>query len=274
MDQNTLAVLQAIIAFLQVLVACIALFITARIAIKSAREGARQAYELGEIAARARETREKASQIEQQQEQIKSIRLLLGLEIQRNLDDLKWLRGNLEGILGEEHARYYHPGESIVDNADKFSWLGARQRFITLYMPDWSHSVWHNQQSSYLLPTALNLKEVRDTNYIHAQFDRLTKIKNMLADRTHDFVASSSHARTDNLDERLLPSISLQEDTPRLWHEFNNTVSDLLALDNPLKISVVEERGDVAAALSQESGDSSARRVDSRLESAPKSLKE
>lgn len=271
MDQNMLAVLQAIAAFLQVLVAFIALPITAYIAIKSAREGARQAYELGEASARDREAREKARQIEQQQEQIKSIRLLLGLEIQRNLDDLKWLRDNLEGILGGEDARYYRPG-SNVDDADKFSWLEARQRFITLYMPDWSHRVWHNQQSSYLLPTALDPKEVRDTNYIHAQFDRLTKIKNMLTERTHNPAAPSSHAHADNPGEKQLLSASFKEDAPRLWHEFNNTVSDLLALDNPLKIAIGEQING-AAHLSQALGNSPALRAGPPSPSATNLLK-
>jgi len=269
MDQNTLALLQTIAAFLQFLVAFIGLPIAAYIAVRSAREGARQAYELGEASARDREAREKAKQIEQQQEQIKSIRLLLGLEIQRNLDDLKWLRSNLEDILGEEVAPYYHPEESNADDADKFSWLEARQRFIALYMPDWGHRVWHNQQSSHLLPTALDLQEVRDANYIHAQFDRLTKIKNMLTERTHNPTAPSSHAHADNRGEKQLLSASFKEDAPRLWHEFNNTVSDLLALDNPLKIAIGEQING-AAYLSGALGTSPALRTDPLLPSAMK----
>src|SRR5215213_1718498 len=152
----TMALLQAIAAFLQVLVALIALPITGYIAFRSAREGARQAYELGEVAARTRENRNEEKQLAKQHEQIKSLRLLLGLEIQRNLDYLRWLRNNLESILGEENTLYYHLEEPNIKDTEIFSWLEARYRFITLYMPDWSHRVWHNQQSSYLLPTALN----------------------------------------------------------------------------------------------------------------------
>lgn len=273
MDQNTLAVLQAIAAFLQVLVACVALPITAYIAVKSAREGARQAYELGEVSAREREAREKAKQLEQQQEQIKSLRLLLGLEIQRNFDDLEWLRTNLRSILGEEDARYYHPDESDTEDADRFSWLEARQRFIALYMPDWSHRVWYNQQSSYLLPIAFDLKEVRDINYIHSQFDRLAKIKNMLTERAHNLVASSSQAVAGNLNEVRLMSGSFKEDAPRLWHEFNDTVEELLALGNPLKVAT-DGGISSAASLSQASGSSSVLNDDSRSELATKLLKE
>lgn len=273
MDQNTIAVLQIIAAFLQVVVACIALPITAIIAIKSAREGARQAYELGESSARDREAREIIKQIQQQQEQTKSLRLLLGLEIQRNLEDLKWLDSNLKDMLGEENIRYYSTEDPTINDDDKFFWLEARRRFIALYMPDWSHRVWHNQQSSYLLPTALNLTEVRDTNYIHSQFDRLTKIRDMLAERTHKLIAPSSYRQIDNLEERPLFSASFKEDAPGLWSEFNNTITELLALNNPLE-NTVDEEAITASSRSLVSDNLPTQLVDSRAGLAIESLKE
>ncbi|HYP27848.1 MAG TPA: hypothetical protein VE262_14120, partial [Blastocatellia bacterium] len=155
MDQNTIALLQVIAALVQGFAALAVIPITFYAALKGADRGAQKAYELNELAAQDRERREQAKQRKQIQEQISSLRLLLSLEIRQNLKGLEWLRNNLVEMLGDEKEQYYKRRGIPIESDEAYQWFELRQRFISSYMPDWSHRFWYGQQSSHMLPVAL-----------------------------------------------------------------------------------------------------------------------
>src|SRR3712207_6375775 len=95
MDPNTIALLQVVAAFVQGIAAVAVIPITFYAALKGADRGAQKAFELNERAARDREAREEMNQRQQLEQQVKSLRLLIALEIRQNLTDLTWLRDNL-----------------------------------------------------------------------------------------------------------------------------------------------------------------------------------
>lgn len=233
MDQNTIALLQVVAAFIQGIAAVAVIPITFYAALKGADRGAKKGYELGEMAARNRETREQAHHLEQLEQQFKSLRLLLSLEIRQNLIDLMWLRDSLIEILGEEDASYHKHKEGSIEDATRYKWFEARQRFIASYMPEWSHRIWYSQQSSHLLPLALREEEIRKINFIHLQLDRLTKIKDMLTERAQRDKTRPNSSFTNDLTGSTVP-VSFMEDAPRLWEEFITVLGQILDLQNPL----------------------------------------
>src|ERR1044072_9597482 len=145
MDPNTLALLQIIAALLQALAAFLVIPFTVYAAIKAAQRGARSGYELSERSTLQRELRAHEENRKQRDEQIKSVRLLLGLEIRQNLIDLKWLRDSFIDVIGEEAGP-----ESTLESAraeekaSGYNWLEDRQRFISTYMPEWGHRFWYS----------------------------------------------------------------------------------------------------------------------------------
>lgn len=240
MDQSTLHQIavwfQNNAAWLQVAASLIAIPVTVYGAIVGARQGARLAYTLSEKSVLDRERRVHEEQQKIFEEQKNSIRLLLRLELERNHDDLNWLYSNLTNTLGEGEERYIKLEEvdvDDVDNAEKYKWVGTRCRFIALHMPDWSHRFWYGQQSSHLLPQALSQSEIKQINFIHSELDRLTKIKNMLAERAHQY--DVSQLATPDEDQRGLISTQFKEELPSIWYNFVTTLRGVLDLDLPLK---------------------------------------
>jgi hypothetical protein len=224
-DLKAVALLQGVAAVVQALAAVIIIFVTKR----AARAGAERAYELGQRQALAQEERALEKQQKELEKQAGSVRLLLGLEIGQNLKDLSWLRDNLVEILGEDDERRYQGG-SALDEED-YRWLDARRRFISSHLPDWGHRFWHGQQSSYLLPVALDELEIRKVNYLHSELERLTKIKDMWNERAQQHEESA-----------FLPPEALREDAPRLWAEFTDILNRLLETGSPLA-DTAEESG-------------------------------
>jgi len=214
---------------LQIVTTTIAIIVTYYAAIKGAERGARRTYELSEEATLARERREQIEQQKRQEEQLHAVRLLLALEIRQNLLELQWLWENIVGMLGEERELFYEQIESEND-VERYAWLEDRQRFISLYMPDWSHRCWYNQQGSYLVSIALEQMEIRKINHHHSQLERLMKIKNMLTERAlkreKDLVGDGSEA--------LAASSSFSRDGLRLWKEFVKVSNEILEMGNPL----------------------------------------
>ncbi|HKQ04119.1 MAG TPA: hypothetical protein VJ464_03225 [Blastocatellia bacterium] len=236
MDPNTKDLLQLIAAFASIPFTVIG-------AIWGAERGARRAYELSERSALERDARAKAEQGKQQDEQIKSVRLLLGLEIRQNFIDLSWFRDNLKDTLGEEISAYY--GQAIADaerKLDKYKWFEKRQHFTAVYLPDWSHRFWYGQQSSYFLPLALSQMEIRQINFFHSQLDRLTRIKDVLTEKARRHDRKYSHFSSDDMAE-VLASSSFENAAPYLWQEFIAIIDQILSLGNPL--AAVTEEADV-----------------------------
>jgi hypothetical protein len=217
-----LALWQTIAFFIQAVAAVVIVIVTWR----AARAGAERAYQLGEQAARRREDWEQKQEEARRDEQKKSLRLLLALEIRKNLKDLEWLRTNLARAHGAEDARYYD-GASVEESAGRDNWLAARLRFVALYMPGWSHRAWDGQQSSPLLTHALEPTEILAVSYIHSQLDRLSQIKEMFAERLRD------HDATPGVAEPAAPS-PFGEDASYLWSDFVNVIQDVVKLDKPL----------------------------------------
>jgi len=238
--QATLSWLQANSGWLQAIAAFIAMPVTVYGAILGARRGAHIAYKLSEESALLREERAQGEKQKAFMDQKQSVRLLLKLEIERNLDDLKWLYDNLISILGEGNERYYRAEDASIEESEKYAWIEARQHFISLYMPEWSHRFWYSQHSSHLLPLVLDQTEIRQIQFIHSQLDRLTKIKDMLAQRAQqDDRGPSKPASTDVGEAPMLPAI-FKKDAPLLWEDFITTLHQLIDLDLPLREIVLE----------------------------------
>lgn len=210
---------------LQIVITTIAIIVTYYAAIKGAERGAR----LNELATIDREEREWREEQKRLEQQVKAIRLLLALEIRQNLIDLNWLVMEMTKFLGEEIESYYSP--SMVDNnPEAREWLEARQRFISLQLPDWAHRCWYYQQSSYLVTVAVGQEEIRKISRHHSQLERLTKIKNMLTERAAKTDRNVSAERAAST-----TSSSFEEDAPQLWKEFVSVYTHTLAeLGNPL----------------------------------------
>lgn len=207
----------------QIVITTIAVIVTYYAAIRGAERGAR----LSELATIDREVRERSEEQKRQKQQVKAIRLLIALEIRQNLIDLDWLLKFMVDSLGEEVGSYYQRGAGDY-NPERYRWLEARQRFVSLYIPDWAHKCWDGQQSSYLVPVALGQLELRQVSRHHSQLDRLTKIKNMLAERAARSDPNSGGG------ENSAVSSPFEKDAPHLWNEFVAVSADILRLGNPL----------------------------------------
>jgi hypothetical protein len=197
--------LQAAAAVLQAFAAVVAIPVAYIAAYRSAGRNARQAFELSE-------KREK----KKLDDQIALLRLLLGLEIQRNLDELRRFRNNFlmgtdpEATLGELEQRHDTDAE-ISEQPDH------RRRFIALYLPDLSYRFWHSQQLSSLLPVALTRTEIHRINLIYSNFDRLLKIRAIFGEKAgrHDDLSFRNLEKRD-FKESMLSLSSAELNTPEL----------------------------------------------------------
>jgi len=198
----------------------------------SAGRNARQAFELSE-------KREK----KKLDEQIALLRLLLGLEIQSNFEELRRFRNNfLMGIDHEETSEKFK--ERHNTDAEISGWLDSQQRFIALYLPDLNYRSWHSQQLSALLPVALTRIEIHQITFIYSSFDRLLKIKTMFGEvlRRQD-EAFSQNPNEGIFKERKLPLSA--DELKNLLSEFDTILRDALDNANPLKEAMEEEKGEV-----------------------------
>lgn len=220
MDPNAATWLDTALAWLQAnagWLQAIAAFAAIPATLFAAGWGARLAYKLSEKSARDRELRAAAEEAAALRKHADSMRLLLSLEVRRNLDDLNWLQQNLLDVLGPEDELHW---AAVSDDVERLAWFEARQRFISLYMPEWSHSFWHGQQSSHLLPEALGPEEIRQLNFFHSQLDRLTRLKEMLAERAQHRTDGAASGRG-----------GFREEAPVIWKDFTETMRDLI--DSP-----------------------------------------
>ncbi len=224
MDANTVAVLQVVASIVQGVAAMLVIPITFYAALKGADRGAQKAYELNERAAQDRDRREQVKQQLELGKQTKSLRLLLGLEVRQNLNDLEWLRHNLLTILGDEKDQYYNRKGMPVENAEAYAWFEARQRFISSYMPDWGHRFWHGQQAAHLLPVAL--QEWRSVKSVSFTL-------NSTVSPSSEICSRRGHSSAMRGAGRRCP-LSFKEDAPRLWDEFISTVNQILDLGSTL----------------------------------------
>lgn len=183
--------------------------------IKGAREGAIEAY-----------NRNKEADREREQKQIRSVRLLLGLEVKQNLNDLAFLLRGLRVGYAEGDNKYKLDAEQ---GKLKSELSDERQRFIAAHYPKWGHHFWQGQQATYMLPIALETDEIVGLNFFHSQFDALNKIVERLseggkqADAPHDGSASE-------------PSLSVPyvRDDSVPWAEFLGTTEEIFKIGDKL----------------------------------------
>jgi hypothetical protein len=249
--QTNASWLQVIAALAQAFAAVAAIPIAVLAANRGAERGARRAFELSEKQERAR-----------LDDQVKLLRFLVNLEIQRNLDELERFYNNFPIALDDEEGH-----GATVETPDL---LDLRQRFIALHLPDLSYRFWHSQQLSSLLPVALTQSEISEVNLAYTKFDRLTKIRAMFAERAGPHGQPSSQGAGERVGEGaglLLSSKELKD----LSSEFDETLRDTLERGNPFA-NVVEET-DSAKCIPGAAGNSRMRlqpRRQARLEASMK----
>lgn len=213
--QANAAWLQVVTAVAQSVAALIAIYVTLRAADRSAR----LAFELSEGKERAN-----------LQDQLRLLRFSLGLEIERNIEDLRRFYDNFT----------IDPVEAQDANAETPERREARQRFIALNMPDLSYRFWHSQQLSSLLPLALTRGQIRDVNRIYSDFDRLSKISTVFgAEVLWRGKAPFQHPGETPAEEGAVLSSSATE-LEKLLDEFELSLGDVLKKVNPLG-AVIEE---------------------------------
>lgn len=185
--------------------------------IKGAKEGAIEAY-----------NRNKEAEREREQKQIRSVRLLLGLEVKQNLDDLAFLLEGLKVQRVEGDDRYVSEVES-GQYKQKSELFVERQSFIAAHYPKWGHHFWQGQQATYMLPIALERKEIEELNFFHSQFDALSRIVETLSERgrQEDVLQAGSSS------ESLLPAPYLR-DASVLWTKFLGTTEQIFKVGDKL----------------------------------------
>jgi len=222
--QANAAWLQVVAAIIQALAAAVAIYVTLRAANRSVR----LAFELNE---------EKEG--EKLKNQIKLLRFSLGLEIERNIEDLRRFYDN-----------FTIPVEGKGANADTSEGREARQRFIALNMPELSYRFWHSQQLSSLLPLALTRSQVRDVNRIYADFDRLSKISRTFGEEALWRGQTAFRHSGETAVEGARPFSSANE-VEKLLDEFEMSLRDIVKKSNPLgeEIGEDEEDGYISAGI-------------------------
>lgn len=186
--------------------------------IKGAREGAIEAY-----------NRNKEAEHEREQKQIRSVRLLLGLEIKQNLDDLAFLLNGLKVKRGEGDDRYVFKGDADQEK-QKSELFIERQRFIAAHYPKWGHHFWQGQQTTYMLPIALETDEIVELNFFHSQFDALSRIVESLSEEGRR-QANVPHDSSSGEPSWLTP---YPRDESVLWAEFLGTAGEIFKVGDRL----------------------------------------
>lgn len=185
--------------------------------IKGAREGAIEAY-----------NRNKEAEREREQKQIRSVRLLLGLEVKQNLDDLAFLLNGLKVKRGEGDDRYVFKGDTNQEK-QKSELFIERQRFIAAHYPKWGHHFWQGQQATYMLPIALETDEIVELNFFHSQFDALSKIAESLSEGRQQ--ANVPRDSSSGEPSWLTP---YPRDESTLWAEFLGTAGEIFKVGDRL----------------------------------------
>lgn len=206
--------LQVIAAVFQAVASVIAI----PAAIIAARWGASRAYKLHDNKER-----------EKLEEQITSLRLLLGLEIQRNFNSLRQFKNTLA-----LHLKAVG-GEAL--DAEEQELLEARRRYVTLNLPELSSRFWHSQHLSPLLPIALDPLEIRQADDIYSRFERLSRIKKELAER-----AGQRATATDDSGGKSM-SLTLHNELEDLSNDFDTILDVVLEMSNPFKASHTMRQG-------------------------------
>jgi hypothetical protein len=220
MMNSILSWLQANAAWLQVVTAIVqsvAALIAIYVALRAADRSARLAFELSQ-------GKESANL----QDQLGLLRFTLGLEIERNIEDLRRFYDDFTVGLLEEQGT----------NDETPELREARQRCIALNMPDLSYRFWHSQQLSSLLPLALTRGQIREVNRIYSDFDRLSKISRVFgAEALWRSKAPFRHSGETAVEGAVLSS-SVNE-LGKLLDEFELSLRDVLTKVNPLE-AVIE----------------------------------
>jgi hypothetical protein len=225
--------LQVAAAIAQAFAAVAAIPIAVLAANRGAERGARRAFELSE--------EKEAMKLG---EQILLVRFLLGLELQSNFDDLKRFYNNL--LISPQDDESSNAPQGILGEHIEAAARRGAPCSIVLYMPDLSYRFWHNQQLSPLLPLALDKTELHKVSNFYSSFDRLLKIKNMIAAHVGD----QSEARIRPSGEQTVGQSTLTISSRELTDlsiEFDSIIQDIIEMDNPLK-DALEEKAAVKSA--------------------------
>ena len=148
-------------------------------------------------------------------EERNSVRTLIKLEIQQNIDELRifWNQSN-------------EMDDSILDPKEKIS-IKVRNLSKTP-IPFWSYLAWESQMSK--IPIVFKSEEIVQLQSVYKKFRQTSNILNLLPDRKINI--GMTIATTYKVGE-IVP-INNYVNESSFWNDFENLVLDILHVGNPL----------------------------------------
>lgn len=160
-----------------------------------------------------------------EKKQIQSVRTLIDLEINHNLDDLKKFWDKINEKKQEEY-----------ETEDEKN-LNFASLIIRYPLPQWNHGIWENQTS--LLAVAFDEIEIPKIYDIHCYLDDLTliyyKILKLSGKEEGEAPQLVVHRFEDGPMLNLNYKSNFEKYAPSLWLEFEEITNNLLEKGNPLK---------------------------------------
>lgn len=170
-------------------------------------------FTLNEVAVWRRERSEK-------KEQAKKVRLMVTLEIDRNLDLLQefWEVVNQEDLTKKSETQAY---------------IQLAEQFAVSPLPHWSHAIW--QSEIPMLPLALNEKEVRAVHRLYTNFDMIESIHSSLSvlelDRQEERRATKGK---ESIGLRSFVTPKFYKLAPEIWLQCEKVINEIIQQGNPL----------------------------------------
>lgn len=172
------------------------------------------------IGSKLNETTSRRMKEKDEKRQIESIRTLISLEIDQNLESLKNLWNKLK--------------ENSEDNDS----LSLAQKLVKIPLPNFKHVIWEKQTS--LLTISFEKEEIKNIYSIYSALDDLNLIYhklNFLIIEEKQKTKSGVH-KVSRVEEMMswMSKSSFEVDTPVLWLDFEEKTQKLIKNGNPLKI--------------------------------------
>jgi hypothetical protein len=179
-------------------------------------------FRLSEHSTRDREERA-------ENKQTASGRLLLSIEIDYNLRQLRSLWTDISEIETPENLRKISDSGRRVHEERKF----RAKRFVGVTMPVWNRRVWEAQTP--LLASALSTGEIEKISQLYGQLDTLVSVRASLAEMAAEQPRQEvwSFPGRDPTYHTVYPH-RLDDNAPALWAKGEQIVNGLLSNGNPL----------------------------------------
>ena len=152
-----------------------------------------------------------------EKKEVESVRLLLRLEIDTNIEALKqfW-----------EQSHSFPDGSTLPEE----SWEYA-PKFIDTPFPRFKREILNSQR--HLLAKSLDEQQILDVLKVYDDLDEVEVLKNELEEKKDDIQNVYEHGRATSAG--IIIGVEFGDRARTLWPQIENTVSSLLNNGNPLK---------------------------------------